>query len=453
MEPLNEPHVPSKGVDLLAWTAVGVSTVLTSSVAYTSAAGTASLPPWVVATSSAALVGSLFLAAWRHSQASISAADSKDGYDIALASEIAARSRLGFARHAAALMASLPEGVGLRAVLRESLDRFAVDAAAVVGDEVSIVCAEGVDESIAQTGVLKVALETVEAGRAVAQELTGDGAHALTIPMRVKGQLKNVMVLWRRSRGFNPDDLDGLSLVARIVELSMENLALLGSVREQLDGTLHMLVDLVEQRLPNYAAYSETVATHAAALGRFRRMSDSEIEDLRCAALLHDVGMLEVPESVLNTPRRLTAEEQKALRGHPAHGAELVRVANFSPAVQEAIRSHHERIDGAGYPDGLAADAIPLASRILSVCDAFVALTSDRPHRPAVGPEEAIAALRRSAGTHFDEQVVEDFVHVYERGPEPVVETAAIEEPAQTASEGTRGQFELGPSSPLPSPA
>lgn len=453
MEPLNEPRLPSRGVDLLAWTAVGVSTVLTSSVGYTSAAGTASLPPWVVAVSATTLVASLFFAAWRHSQSSITAADAKDGYDIALASEIAARSRLGFARHAAALMASLPEGVGLRAVLRESLDRFAVDAAAVVGDEVTIIAAQGVDESVAQTGVLKVALETVQAGRAVAQELTGDGAHALTIPMRVKGQLKNVMVLWRRSRGFNPDDLDGLSLVARIVELSMENLALLGSVRDQLDGTLHMLVDLVEQRLPNYAAYSDTVATHAAALGRFRRMTDQEIEDLRCAALLHDVGMLEVPETVLNAPRRLTAEEQKALRGHPAHGAELVRVANFSPAVQAAIRSHHERVDGAGYPDGLTAADIPLASRILSVCDAFVALTSDRPHRPAVTPEEAIAALRRSAGTHFDEQVVEDFVHVYEHGPEPVI----VEDPAapvvQAAEQVTRGQFELGSNPPLPAPA
>lgn len=452
MEHVNEPHVPSRGADLLAWTAVGVSTVLTSSVAYTTAAGTAELPPWVVATSAAALVGSLFFAAWRHSQASITCADAKDGYDIALASEIAARSRLGFARHAAALMASLPEGVGLKAVLRESLDRFAVDAAAVVGDEVTISTAEGVDEATARAGVLKVALETVEAGRAVAQELTGDGAHALTIPMRVKGQLKNVMVLWRRSRGFSPDDLDGLSLVARIVELSMENLALLGSVRDQLDGTLHMLVDLVEQRLPNYAAYSDTVASYAAALGRFRRMTDEEIEDLRCAALLHDVGMLEVPESILNAPRRLSAEEQKALRGHPAHGAELVRVANFSPAVQEAIRSHHERADGAGYPDGLKADEIPLASRILSVCDAFVALTSDRPHRAAVGPDEAIEALRRSAGTHFDEQVVEDFVHVYRQDSAPEA-TEVVEEIVEAPAERSRGQFELGPSTPMPTPA
>lgn len=450
MESVSEPRVPNRAVDLAAWAAVGAATVLTASAAYTTAAGTSTLPAWAVPASATALVAASFFAAWRHSQATITAADSKDGYDIALASEIAARNRLGFARHTAALMASLPDGVGLRAVLKESLDRFAVDAAAVVGDAVTIVTAPGVDESVAQTGVLKVALETVQAGRAVAQELTGDGAHALTIPMRVKGQLKNVMVLWRRSRGFGPDDLDGLSLVARIVELSMENMALLGSVREQLDGTLHMLVDLVEQRLPNYAAYSETVAQHAAALGRFRGMNDEEVEDLRCAALLHDVGMLEVPESILNAPRRLTAEEQMELRGHPAHGAELTRVANFSPAVQQAIRSHHERADGTGYPDGLAGADIPLSSRILSVCDAFVALTSDRPHRAAVSVEEAIAALRRSARTHFDEQVVEDFVHVYEGADE--VETEPMSQ-SDESCEQSRGQFELAPLAPLPSPA
>jgi HD-GYP domain-containing protein (c-di-GMP phosphodiesterase class II) len=175
------------------------------------------------------------------------------------------------------------------------------------------------------------------------------------------------------------------------------------------------------------------------------------VEDLRCAALLHDVGMLEVPESILNAPRRLSAEEQKELRGHPAHGAELVRIANFSASVQSAIRSHHERVDGAGYPDGLKADEVPLSSRILSVCDAFVALTSDRPHRAAVSAEEAIAALRASAGSHFDEQVVEDFVHVYQRGSEPepaAPETVEEPEPAPIGS-----AFEFGPSAPAPSTA
>ena len=320
---------------------------------------------------------------------------------------------LAGARHTAALMAGLPLAEGLRAVLQESLERFSAEAAAIVGDDVTIVTAEGVDLQEAQTGVLHVSLETVRAGHAVAQELADDGAHALTIPLRIRGQLSNVMVLWRRGEPFSADDLDGLSLVARIVELSMENVTLVDDVRAQLDGTLHMMVDLVEQRLPNYSAHSERVSRFAAAVGRELGMTDDEIEDLRVAGLLHDVGMLAVPEPILNTPRRLTLEEQVELRGHPEHGADLTRIANFPLRVQQTIRSHHERVDGTGYPDGLKGDVIPLSSRILNVCDAFVALISDRPHRQRVSVSEALEALRASTDTHYDEKVVETFIAVH----------------------------------------
>jgi putative nucleotidyltransferase with HDIG domain len=347
----------------------------------------------------------------------------KDAYDVAFASEVAARDRLAFARHTASLMATLPLADGLHAVLQESTERFAAEAAAIVGEDITMVTAEGVERQEAQTGVLHVALETVRAGRAVAQELSDDGANALTIPLRIQGQLRNVLVLWRRSGGFGPDDLDGLSLVARIVELSMENFALVGEVRDQLSGTLRMMIDLVEQRLPNYSAHSERVSAYAVAVGRFRGMGDEEVEDLRVSGLLHDVGMLAVPEGILNTPRRLTLEEMVELRGHPEHGAELTRAANFPTRVQEAIRSHHERVDGTGYPDGLKGDDIPVASRILNVCDAFVALISDRPHRAAISVPEALDALRASAGTHYDAKIVEDFIHV-----QPQV--AGIEEPS-----------------------
>jgi HD-GYP domain-containing protein (c-di-GMP phosphodiesterase class II) len=141
-------------------------------------------------------------------------------------------------------------------------------------------------------------------------------------------------------------------------------------------------------------------------------LSEDEVEDLRIAGLLHDVGMLAVPESILNTPRRLTLEEMVELRGHPEHGADLTRIANFPASVQKAILSHHERVDGMGYPEGLKGDDIPMASRILNVCDAFVALISDRPHRAAVSVPQAIETLRASAGTHYDTRIVEDFVHI-----------------------------------------
>jgi putative nucleotidyltransferase with HDIG domain len=425
MDPDELPRAPRRAPDIAAWSVVVFAAAATVGTAIATVTGYPGLSPYATSVSAGALVIAIGIAVMRHARASQAAAKCKEAYDIAFASEVAARERLAFARHAAVLMATPPLADGLRAVLLDALERFKVDAAAIVGEDITVVTAEGVERTSAQAGVLRVALETVRAGRAVANELTDEGASALTIPLRIRGQLKNVIVLWRRGSGFGPDDLDGLSLVARIVELSMENYALLDEARDQLSGTLHMMIDLVEQRLPDYGAHSTRVSNYVVAVARFRGMPEDEVEDLRVAALLHDVGMLAVPESILNTPRRLTMEEQVELQGHPEQGAELTRVANFPKRVQDAIRSHHERFTGHGYPDGLKGEEIPIASRILSVCDAFVALISDRPHRSAVAPAQALEILRTSADGHYDGSVVDDFITIYEQGVADVPEPAA----------------------------
>ena len=411
MERTRIPTTPPKASDIVAWSAVGLSSLAVAGVAVAGLNGVSeTVQPYAMTAAAGCLVASCGFAIIRQIRASRSAAERAGAYDVAFASEVAARERLSFARHAASLMTSLPEREGLSAVLDESLERFGAEAAALVGDDLVMSTVRGVARADAQPSVLKVALETVRAGRAVANEIDEDNSHTLTIPLRIRGKVNDVIVLWRRGAAFSPDDLDGLSLVARIVELSMENRTLLGDVRSQLSGTLHMMIDLVEQRLPEYGAHSQRVANYAAAVGRTMGLPDDEIDDLRTSALLHDVGMLTVPESILATPRRLTDEEMALLRTHPEHGAELTRVANFPARVQEAITSHHERMDGAGYPHGLAGDAIPIASRILTVCDAFVALISDRPHRARISEDQAVEVLRESAGTHYDPTVVQAFV-------------------------------------------
>jgi len=404
------PIKPSVASDIAAWAAVIASALAVTMLAVEGLTDNSAVQPYYMTVASACLVASTGFAVIRQLRSNRAARQRAGAYEVAFASEVAARERLSFARHAAALMTSMPDGEGLRAVLEESLSRYGAEAAAVAGDELTIVTADGVERADAQASVLRVALRTVRAGRAVADELEDDGTSTLTIPLRIRGQLKHVVVLWRRGGPFSADDLDGLSLVARIVELSMENRELLGDVRNRLSGTLEMMIELVEQRLPEYGAYSERVANYAVAVGRSMGMPDDELEDLRTAGLLHDVGMLTVPETILTTPRRLVPAELALLRSHPEHGAELTRVAAFGPRVQDAIRSHHERVDGSGYPSGLAGVAIPVASRILSICDAFVALISDRPHRPRISKDEAIEVLRVSAGTHYDADLVEIFV-------------------------------------------
>jgi len=396
-------------LDVAAWTAVGLATLATTTNALMAIGTIAPSELPLTAASAGVMVVAGGFAAMRHLRAVGRANEAATALALAQGDEASARDRLAFARHSAALMATLPPDEGVRAVLTESLTRFHAQAAAIVGEQVALSTAEDVDVGEAEAAVRRLALETMKSGRSVTVADSEGQTAALTAPLRVGGEMRDVVVLWRHGHSFRTGDLDGLSLVARIIELSLENAALVDEVRGQLDGTLRMVVDLVEQRLPDYGAYSERVSRYAVAVGRLMGMHEDEIEDLRVTALLHDIGMLSVPEAILTSPRRLSEEEMTELRGHPVHGATLTRDANFPERVQQAVRSHHERVDGAGYPDGLAGDAIPTASRILSVCDAFVALISDRPHRPAVSVTEALETLRASAGSHYDAGVVEMF--------------------------------------------
>jgi len=399
-------------IDVAVWIVVAVATVATLGNALMAILIVAPSELPLMAGCTVVLVLAGGLASWRHLRAVRLANEARNELAVTKGDELAARDRLSFARHSAALMSSLPQDEGIRAVLTESLARFHAQAAAVVGSETTLVVAEDVDETEARAAVQHVAHETVKSGRSVTVADADEQVAALTAPLRLRDDLQDVLVLWRHGHQFRTDDLDGLSLVARIVELSMENTALVDDVRFQLGGTLRAMVDLVEQRLPNYIPHSSRVGASAAALGQALGLSDDDAEQLRVAAMLHDVGMLEVPEAILNAPRALTAEEQLVLRDHPFHGAELTRVANFGRLVQEAILGHHERVDGTGYPRGLRGDAIPLAARILAVCDAYVAMTSERPQRASLTPDAALAELRAGAGTAYDPSIVEMFVEV-----------------------------------------
>lgn len=136
-------------------------------------------------------------------------------------------------------------------------------------------------------------------------------------------------------------------------------------------------------------------------------VGEVETEQIALVAALHDVGKIGIPSEILGKPGRLTAEEYDVMREHPVIGERILGSVPELDAVAHAIRHEHERWDGKGYPDGLAGAEIPLASRIVFACDAWHAMTSDRPYRPALAAEEALAELRRGAGSQFDPHVVE----------------------------------------------
>jgi len=128
---------------------------------------------------------------------------------------------------------------------------------------------------------------------------------------------------------------------------------------------------------------------------------------------LHDIGKAAIPEAILDKPGPLSDREWEFMRRHPAIGERIVLAAPALANTAEIIRSTHERIDGHGYPDGLTGDSIPVGSRIIAVCDAFDAMTSERPYRPAMTDDAAILELKRNAGTQFDAEIVEEFCRTH----------------------------------------
>jgi HD-GYP domain-containing protein (c-di-GMP phosphodiesterase class II) len=136
-------------------------------------------------------------------------------------------------------------------------------------------------------------------------------------------------------------------------------------------------------------------------------------DEIEYGFLLHDVGKLGIPDSILSKPGALTSDEMRLVETHPIYGLEIVApLKGLLGSATSVIRHHHERYDGSGYPDGLAGDEISVAARLFSVVDAFDAMTSDRPYRPALSFEEAIRRLHSEAGRQFDPAVVEVFAEL-----------------------------------------
>jgi two-component system, cell cycle response regulator len=164
---------------------------------------------------------------------------------------------------------------------------------------------------------------------------------------------------------------------------------------ERWQGRLTDLVELVQE------------------VGRRLDLQADELGDLALAAELHEVGKLAIPDSILRKPGPLTDEELSFVRRHPLIGERILASAPALAKVSKVVRSIHERVDGRGYPDGLAGAAVPLAARIIGACAEFVALTTELPYRAARTPELALEELRRGAGTHFDPAVVDALVAVH----------------------------------------
>jgi HD-GYP domain-containing protein (c-di-GMP phosphodiesterase class II) len=184
-------------------------------------------------------------------------------------------------------------------------------------------------------------------------------------------------------------------------------------------GTVMLLSDVIETDDPYTADHSRSVVELAGAVGQQLGLDLMERQRLEFAAMLHDVGKIAIPDEILNKPAALTADEFDRVKTHVIEGQYLLdRVGGLLGEVGEIVRSCHERWDGRGYPDGLHGTDIPLAARIVFACDAFSAITTDRPYRSARSRDRALAELSRGSGNQFDPRVVAALIQVIEEQTE-----------------------------------
>jgi HD-GYP domain-containing protein (c-di-GMP phosphodiesterase class II) len=272
--------------------------------------------------------------------------------------------------------------------------------------------------------------------RAVFGVRASEGPAALaSVPMRIRNRVIGVAAAVRHPtvQAFSPAEMAPLQELADQAAMAIEQASLFDKVRSyasdleiSYDTTLRALMAALDTKDAATEGHSERVARLTVAVAREMGLPEERMLDIERGALLHDVGKIGVPDSILRKPNDLNSKEWEAMQQHPLLAGLMVSKVGFLEGAMPILLYHHERYDGSGYPFGLTQDHIPLEARIFAVVDAYDAMTSDRPYRKAVPPAEALQEIRANAGSQFDPQVVVAFGSVIRR-------LLAVEEDAQAA--------------------
>ena len=239
----------------------------------------------------------------------------------------------------------------------------------------------------------------------------------LAVPLLARGSVIGIVQLLNpvdRDR-FTTGDLRRMRQFAAILAPALENARLYAAQRRQFFSMVTALADALDKRDPYTGGHVRRVVAYAVLLGSEMGLGREELRDLRLAATLHDIGKITTPDRILGKPLPLDREEAEIMRRHAAAGAAIVtHLAN--PWVLTGVRSHHERVDGRGYPDGLLDEEIPLAPRIIAVADTYDAMTTSRPYREGLPPARAAVEIFGGAGAQFCPRVVAAFRRLFEAG-------------------------------------
>jgi diguanylate cyclase (GGDEF)-like protein len=241
-------------------------------------------------------------------------------------------------------------------------------------------------------------------------------ASAVHVPLKSRGRLVGVLSSQSyRPGAFDDEDIAVLQSLANLVATAFENAEHLAQMRELYLASVKALAAAVDARDPYTRSHSARVAALARTIGDEMRLTTDQLRRVQLGALLHDIGKIGVPDAILNKPGPLTPDEWVLMRTHPAVGGSILAAVEPLRDLVPIVTTHHERFDGAGYPERLAGDSVPIEAYVVAAADAFEVIVSRRAYKRAQSVEFAVAELTRCRGTQFHPDVVDAFLRVIER--------------------------------------
>jgi putative nucleotidyltransferase with HDIG domain len=288
------------------------------------------------------------------------------------------------------------------------LDRLAKQAAAILDVDASCIFVH--DHAHPDMAIVAAAHGADEAivGKRVSVDVEQSrGQQGALVQLRWEGDVQGALSVGDAAKRCRPSSSNSalLETLAPTIAAAIWHAHARNDTHPSLRSQIVALTAALDERDGYTCRHSHRVMANARTLGGVMGLDAAGLAELEVAALLHDIGKLLVPDSILNKPGRLTSEEHARMSEHPALGAQILARVPGLEVVATIVRYHHERWDGGGYPDGLVGTCIPLASRIIAVCDSYNAMTSDRPYRRALSHDAALAELRAHAGWQFDPDV------------------------------------------------
>jgi putative nucleotidyltransferase with HDIG domain len=243
-----------------------------------------------------------------------------------------------------------------------------------------------------------------------------DNSIELLVPLKNNGHLAGILLLSNKisREPYSKEERRLLEAVSADVAVNIDNANLYENMKQKhnelqkaMNGVIHAVSLVVESRDPYTAGHQRRVAELAHVIAKEMGLSEWQTMGIHIAGLLHDVGKVAVPSEILSKPGKITANEFSIIKNHCRVGYEILGRIDFPWPVTKAILQHHERLDGSGYPQGLAGEDIILEARILGVADVVEAMSSHRPYRPALGLDSALAEISRASGILYDAEVVD----------------------------------------------